>query len=124
MDQKNGLHPPICKGEFCDFAVDTSTESGLCIDGMSSCIGCNLLEAEPSNFHDNTLIEATAKIRQIISEIPEDPNGRKLSFFITEDGILMAWASHGETVPANAVTRKDGREAVAQALKLKVQANK
>ena len=38
-----------------------------------------LLVASPSKFHDQTLIEATAKINQIMAEIPADNEGRRAS---------------------------------------------
>lgn len=120
MNELNdALHPPICKGINCDFAIDTMLGEGLCLSGSGSCLDCNFLEADSSEFHDETLIEATQKIKQILSEIPVDANGRKLSLFVTEMGILLAWSSHGKEVPAKVVTAKDSREIVAQALKLK-----
>lgn len=115
----DSLHPPICKGSNCDFAIDTMLGEGLCFSGSGSCIDCKFLEADSSKFHDEILIEATQKIKQILSEIPEDASGRKLSLFVTEMGVMLAWSSHGKEVPAKVVTAKDSREVVAQALKLK-----
>ncbi len=117
MKENNDLLHP-CKGGSCDFAVDMIADNSFCMSGGGSCMSANLLEAETSDFHDSTLVEATAKIRKILSEIPEDADGRKLSFFVTRMGILLAWSSHGEEVPANVITAKDSNEVLTQALKL------
>lgn len=109
----------ICSGANCDFAVDTLTGQGLCLSGSGGCLAGDLLEAEPSGLHDETLIEATRKIKQILSEIPVDADGRKLSFLVTNMGLLLAWVNHGEEIPPNAVTAKDDDATVAKALKLK-----
>jgi hypothetical protein len=122
METKNTSSEPVnqvCSGANCDFAVDTLTGSGLCLSGSGGCLAGDLLEAEPSGLHDEALIEATGKIRQILSEIPADADGRKLSFLVTKMGILLAWVNHGEEIPANAVTAKDDDATVAKALKLK-----
>ena len=117
MNETNDLMLP-CKGGICDFALDAKNENTFCMSGGGSCLYGDLLEAEASDFHDSTLVEATAKIRKILSEIPEDADGRKLSFFVTRMGILLAWSSHGEEVPANVITAKDSNEVLTQALKL------
>ena len=109
----------VCSGANCDFAIDALAGQGLCLSGSGGCLAGDLLEAEPSGLHDQTLIDATQKIRQILSEIPADAGGRKLSFLVTKMGILLAWVNHGEEIPADAVTSADDNETVAKALKLK-----
>ena len=115
-------NPPlrnVCSGANCDFAIDTSTGQGLCFSGSGTCLVSDLLEAEASDLHDKNLIEATRKIKQILAEIPADPNGRELSFLVTDMGLLLAWINHSQVFPANAVTAKDDKATVAKALKLK-----
>jgi hypothetical protein len=107
-----------CTGTNCDFAIDTELEAGLCLSGAGTCLSGGLLEAESSGFHDEALIEATRKIRQILSDIPPDRDGRQLSFLVTGMGILLAWTSHGESIPENSVTAGDDDATVAKALKL------
>lgn len=120
METKNSMKPPpICTGDICDFAVDTSAELASCLSGSGTCLAGGLLEAEASGIHDETLIEATRKIKQILSEIPADSEGRKLSFLVTKMGLLLAWVNHDADIPENAVTANDDNETVAKALKLK-----
>jgi hypothetical protein len=119
----NSTNPPlrqVCTGASCDFAVgDTSAERVSCLSGSGTCLAGDLLEAESSKIHDDTLIEATQKIKQILSEIPVDSDGRKLSFLVTNMGLLLAWVNHDDDIPENAVTAKNDNEIVAKALKLK-----
>jgi hypothetical protein len=111
------LASSFCEGFGCDWAI---TKSGFdCIGGGGGCLIANFVEAEESYFHPPELIEATTKIRRILSKIPPDEKGRKLSFCLTEMGVFLAWCSHtGRKKPARAVTRYDSREKVAKALKL------
>ncbi|MGC2238910.1 MAG: hypothetical protein WA584_22330 [Pyrinomonadaceae bacterium] len=123
MENKHGstnlsLHQ-VCTGASCDFAVGGSNGQVSCLSGSGTCLAGDLLEAESSGIHDDTLIEATQKIKQILSEIPADSDGRKLSFLVTNMGLLLAWVNHDEDIPANAVTAKDDNEILAKALKLK-----
>lgn len=122
MENKNDLNDvpfhKACSGTNCDFAIDTETEEGLCLSGAGTCLSGGLLEAGSSGFHDEALIEATRKIRQILSDIPPDPEGRQLSFLVTGMGLLLAWVRHGETIPENAVTAEDDDATLAKALKL------
>ncbi len=80
------------------------------------------LTAEESGFHDETLIEATRKMQEVIDNIPEDPDGRTLSLIFTDMGVLLAWVSHkGENLKAssnNVITSDDDNETVAKALGL------
>ena len=79
----------ICSGANCDFAIDSLNEQALCLSGSGGCLAGDLLEADSSGIHDETLIEATQKIRQILSEIPVDSDERKLAFLVTKMGILL-----------------------------------
>ncbi len=119
MNETNNLMLP-CRGGMCDFALELATGNNFCVSGDGSCMLADLLEAEPSNFHDRTLVEATAAIKQILAGVPEDADGRKLSFLITDLGILLAWTDHNSEAPAKVVTARDSKEVVTQALKLKL----
>jgi hypothetical protein len=120
MNTEENKPPPICEGANCDFFIDTMAESVGCLSGGGTCATGDLLEAEESKFHDEILIEATHKIRQILSGIPADANNRKLSFLVTNKGLLLAWVNHDVAdVPANGVTAKDDSATLAKSLKLK-----
>lgn len=108
-----------CSGANCDYAIDTTTGEGLCFSGSGTCVVGDLLEAEESPLHDQSLIDATQQIKQILTAIPADPQGRQLSFLVTGNGLLLAWVNHGVDIPADAVTAKDEPAIVAKALKLK-----
>jgi len=111
----NGI--TACRGT-CDFSI--FNESAACGTGTGTCAAAELLEAEPSGFHDENLIAATQQIRAILAAIPADPAGRKLSFIRTNMGELLAWMDHsGAEVPDDAVTAEDDDATIAQALKLK-----
>ena len=105
-------------GKFgCSFFVKGIAE---CIPGGGSCEPANLLEAGPSAFHDQNLIEATRQIKKIIAGIPADPKGRTLSLLHTKMGTLLAWTKHGAAfLPEGAVTAQHDDATVAKALKLK-----
>lgn len=106
-----------CKAA-CDYSIDG--ESASCSAGQGSCTVAQLLEAEPSGFHDENLMGATQQIREILAAIPPDPAGRTLSFIHTNMGNLLAWMDHsGAEVPAGAVTAQDDDETIARALKLR-----
>ncbi len=111
----NGI--TACRGT-CDFAI--SNDSAACGTGTGTCAVAELLEAEPSGFHDENLIAATQQIRAILAAIPPDSAGRKLSFIRTNMGELLAWMDHsGAEVPEGAVTAEDDDATIAQALRLK-----
>lgn len=110
----------VCTGATCDFAVGGSDEQQVsCLSGSGTCLAADLLEAESSGMHDETLIEATQKIKQILSEIPADSDGRKLSFLVTKMGLLLAWVNHDADIPENAITAENDNTTLAKALKLK-----
>ena len=107
-----------CGRESCVYSI--SGESADCSAGAGTCGPAELLEAEPSGFHDQNLIAATQQIRAILASIPPDPAGRKLSFIRTNMGELLAWMNHsGAEVPDDAVTAEDDDDTIAQALRLK-----
>lgn len=112
-------YKPPCSGSDCDFTICTETNEIYCRAGEGTCINCNLLEAEPSRNHDEHLMKATNKINRILAEIPEDPEGRKLSFLLTDKGLFLARVHHGRSVPANAITAKDDINKISKALKIK-----
>lgn len=89
-----------------------------CGNGQS-CMTVALLEADESGFHDQHMIDATTAIRQILANIPEDPNGRKISFIHTNMGTLLAWVDHGLGDIEGAVTEKDDDATIAAALRLR-----
>jgi len=118
--EKATLQEMFCEGFDCDWSW---TKSGFsCNGGGGGCLAANFVEAEESFFHPPELVEATTKLRRILSKIPPDSEGRKLSFCLTEMGVFLAWCSHnpkGKT-KGGAVTRYDSPEKVTKALKLKV----
>jgi hypothetical protein len=91
----------------------------VCDSGGSGCSLAPLLEAEPSDFHDQALIDATQQINQILAAIPPDSQGRTISFLYTRLGTLLAWVQHGSgEVDPDAVTAEDDNETVIEALGL------
>lgn len=118
--KKVELASSFCEGFGCDWSF---TRSGFdCLDGGGGCLVASFVEAEESFFHPPELIEATTKLRRILSKIPPDREGRKLSFCLTEMGVFLAWCSHNRKGKPRrgAVTRYDSPAKVAKALKLKV----
>ena len=110
-----------CTGSTCVWVVVRG--QGQCDDGASAtCVACSLLEADASDFHDQSLIEATRKIKRILAAIPEDSRGRQLSFLHTNMGTLLAWLSHDGKASRGGVTAEDDDATVAKALKLKTAA--
>jgi hypothetical protein len=116
MNVENNLENNPCKSG-CDFQVD-DLGSASCVSGGDTCMVAGLLEAEESDLHDITLIQATQSINEILSGIPADSEGRNLSFLKTNMGVLLAWVAHGETAIEGAVTASDDDETVSDALKL------
>lgn len=114
MDYKN---PTGCIGKACQFAI--ANDYATCENGSSTCTTAKLLDADPSGFHDQNLMAATRKIREILEAIPADSKGRKLSFLHTNFGSLLAWVDHNQVAPTDAV-RPDADDAtIAKALRLK-----
>ena len=115
--------PKECVGTLCDWQAETAQGRRLtilsCEDGFGGCGKAELLDADESDFHDQSLIEATRKIKRILAGIPKDSRGRKLSFCQTKMGTLLAWVQHGG-MASGRVTAKDSDAKVAKALKLKV----
>ena len=72
------------RGGGCSFQHNDGVLS--CVPGNSNCNPVALLEAEESDFHDCGLIEATKAIKEILANIPADPNGRNLSFLHYRNG--------------------------------------
>ena len=107
--------PAGCTGSLCDW-IGTG-KGAQCVDGTGGCTNAHLLEAEESSFHTKELQEATKNINRILSRIPADAGGRKLSFCETREGQFLAWVKHGGT-PVKGVTRRDTDKKVARALKL------
>jgi hypothetical protein len=110
-----------CYGNNCFASVDSTLELIGCGPAGSTCLVATFLSAEPSKFHDQTLIEATEKIRRTLASIPADPQGRKLSLLVTKMGVLLAWAYHQERPEGNySVTMESDDATVIKALKLKL----
>ena len=105
--------PEGCTGKLCEFAVDAQQEEILCETGIGNCSDAYFLELEASKFHDSALNDATGKINEILGAIPQDKDGRQLSFLFTPNGIALAWVRHG------IVSRHDGDAVMAKALKVK-----
>lgn len=107
-----------CSGKTCSWGKSRSGSDMGCQAGSGDCALALILEARPSEFHDQTLIEATLKIKQILEGIAADARGRKLSFVHTNMGTLLAWVEHGGAIPPDAVTAEDADATVAEALGL------
>ncbi|MEO5860450.1 MAG: hypothetical protein ABIR33_16070 [Pyrinomonadaceae bacterium] len=93
-----------CSGRQCGYA-EFAGDLG-CTDG-GSCFQAQMLRAKESKFHDATLAKASSQINEILASIPEDANGRQLSFLHTRFGTMLAWVRHDIEVPEDAV-RADG----------------
>jgi hypothetical protein len=110
--------PTSCIGPSCDWLG--RGKGAQCVDGSGGCPPSVFLTAEESSIHDKTLADATKKLNRILSRIPEDPKGRKLSFMETRHGVLLGWVKHGgKPVAGGGVTRRDDDAKVAKFLKLK-----
>jgi hypothetical protein len=123
--KKKGNHqngPGACKGADCEWqnTVQGGTPVMSCENGNGGCGIAELLDADESDFHDQSLIEATRKIKRILAGIPKDSRGRKLSFCQTNMGTLLAWVQHGGKASGRRVTARDSDAKVTKALKLKV----
>ncbi len=117
MGNENYEIEPLCKGTACGFQVGGG--SLACTENGDGCRPVDLVEAEPSAFYDNHMIEATRAINNILARIPADPDGRKISFIDTNMGTLLAWVDHSGLVLENAVTQDDDDATIAAALGLK-----
>lgn len=107
-----------CGGQVCSFAY--AGDSLGCQNGTGDCSFAVMLSAEVSEFHDQTLADATLKIQEILNAIPEDKQGRKLSFLHTRMGTFLAWVKHGDIeMPKDALTVNSNDEELAKALRLK-----
>jgi len=107
-----------CSRQGCDWHQDANEAS--CVDGGNSCSKASFLIAEPSAFHDEALIQTTQELNEILRRLPQEVDGRNLSFIHTRMGTLLAWVRHGATsVPAGAVTANDDNATITEALKLK-----
>lgn len=105
-----------CDKQSCTFAVKDYIP---CAPGGSECSTAVMAEAEISAFHDQTLADATRKIKQLLASIPPDTQGRKLSFLRTHRGTLLAWVHHGAKVPPGAVPATADEKTLSKALRLK-----
>jgi len=115
--------PTACVGSDCEWQAKTVRGGGSlidCVNGSGGCGQAHLLDADESDFHDQSLIEATRKIKRILAGIPKDSRGRKLSFCQTNMGTLLAWVQHGGKASGRRVTARDDDATVAKALKLKL----
>ena len=106
-----------CTGKICGHQI--KGDMLACDNDGSACLLVNFLEAEESGFHDSYLADATSRIKAILAEIPEDRNGRKISFIHTRMGTLLAWVDHSGVVLDGAVTENDDDATIARALRLK-----
>lgn len=104
-----------CSGKTCGYAA-FSGELG-CTDG-GNYFTAMLLRANESNFHDATLVKATAQINEILESIPKDENGRRLALLHTPIGTMLAWVRHDLPIPKDAVTAENSDEELIAALGL------
>src|SRR6185369_9243517 len=89
-----GQHVACVDPTKCYVALDPHHDLASCALGDGTCLSPKFLRAEPSKFHDETLIEATEKIDRILTSIPADSQGRRLSLIVSKFGLLLAWVYH------------------------------
>jgi hypothetical protein len=118
-DQITDMDPCSIGSNICTFAVAVKDQTIPCAPGGSECGPAVMAEAETSAFHDQTLADATQKIKQVLASIPPDTQGRKLSFLKTHRGTLLAWVHHGAEVPPDAVPATADEKTLSKALHLK-----
>ena len=107
-----------CTSKACDWAF--ASESMGCVNGSGWCAGAAFLEAEKSDFHSDTLIKVTAAINAMLSIVPKDDKGRKLSFVHTRMGTMLAWVHHDGSGPDEGeVGPESSDEEIKKALKIK-----
>lgn len=117
-------HLPGCTSKSCDYAIDGPGPIG-CTEGSGFCSDAVMLAAETSEFHDQTLADATAEINLILDRVRVKAKpGHKLSMLSTEEGMFIAWTDHSKEPGPNAVRRKDGHDKVKKALKIKTRGPK
>ena len=104
-----------CKGRECGYG-EFSGDLG-CTDG-GSCFQAQMLKAEESKFHDASLAEVTSQINDILNSVPEDEDGRQLSFLHTPFGTMLAWVRHDVDVPKDAITGDSSKEDLLSSLRL------
>jgi len=121
---KTQTDPPdldSCLKNGCEPLISSDKEIVSCQPRGTTCWTAILLQAESSQFHDETLIKATEKINRILTSIPPDPQGRKVSLIASKFGILLAWVYHENRPEGNySVTMESDDATVIKALKLKI----
>lgn len=117
---RNKNEEDSCPGRTCDWLGESDL---YCVDGSKGdCKKAGLLESEKSNFHDDKLMKATKNINDILDNLREESDERKLSFVITDLGILLAWTHRGKNVedfPDDIVTSDSDSATIIETLKLK-----
>ncbi len=103
-----------------DYNLDPVAERVSCSEHIGSCYPIKLLTASPSKFHDQTLMEATAKINEALASIPPDNEGRTVSLLASKVGIMLAWVHYENPPEGGCVSAQTDRETMAKALKLVV----
>lgn len=122
--KKKPSGPTACVGSTCDW-LQFGKNGFSCVEGFGDCLQPKFLLAETTPFHDEVLEEATNKLNRILSRIPADTKGRKLSFCGTSMGIFLAWADHGaQATGAKTVNSRSDEKAIKKALKLKAEPSK
>lgn len=118
---------PCSPGDCCCFTVRRhKIVCNACASGCD-CSAAQLLDADKSAFHTDEIAGATQAINKILSEIPNDSEGRTLSFIQTKMGIMLAWVEHENEIARTAdkdddeiaVTSADDNDTIAKALNLK-----
>lgn len=119
MNSNENTMPPCRQG--CGHNLDPQLELAGCEPGGTDCWQAALLTAASSKFHDQTLMNATAQINQILAGLPADPDGRQPSFIANRLGVMLVWVYHGAR-PAGAysVTSAADDATLTSALKLQV----
>ena len=110
--------------------VGGSSRHPICCPGPPDndvCHNLSLLEAEPSEFHDEALISATREINGIFSRLRDarHPEGTDLALLNTSLGLLLAWVEGRERQPediASGVTYDSDEEDIRGALGLRGEA--
>lgn len=119
MAETDASERQACGAGDCSYSVLRKRGILACQSGPGDCLSPILLEAQPSDFYDETAAATTARINEIIAGVPADRQGRKLSFLRTPYGLLLAWVQHGGPTGPDAIPASADPATLAQALGLK-----
>lgn len=106
----------ICLDSLCDYSAALGRIA--CVGGGGGYARAIVRDASLSDFYDQTLRDASYQIREILSRIPKDADGRMLAMLNTRQGFLLAWVEHSDEEPEPGITIANSEEEIARALGL------